>query len=88
MNPRILIAVVVGLVLVAFGAFYFALGRDAERFSRQPRRRDRGASSAADCRSAASPPAPPRPRPPSIEAEIAPSEHAEAAGAAETELHR
>ncbi len=83
MDPRILIAVVVGLVLVAFGGFYFALGprssdallpaavADRQRRPAPPRRWRR-------CRHAACAAAPPpMATPASIEAEIVLSEHAE-----------
>ena len=75
MDPRILIAVVVGLVLVAFGGFYFALGPPPNGAILPP-------AQTATPSSAAVPPVAPVPPPPmataaSIESEIALSEHAE-----------
>ena len=79
MDHRILIAVVVGLVLVAFGGFYFALGpHPASRSCRRPCRRASDAVQrrrAARRRAAAAPP--PLATAESIEAEIALSDHAE-----------
>ena len=83
MNPRTLIAVVVGLVLVAFGGFYFALkpARQRRRSCRRalppaqtatPVQRRRAGAVARRRR-----PPPPMATPASIEAEIARSEHAE-----------
>ena len=82
MDLRILIAVVFGLVLVAFGGFYFALGPHSTELPLPPAQT--AAPSTAPS-SAALPPvvvAPPSPPPPmatpeSIEGEIALSEHAE-----------
>ena len=91
MDPRILIAVVVGLVLVAFGGFYFALRPALRRRCSLPPAADQPrAARLRACRlpplpcrrrlAAASPPPPappPMATPASIEAEIAQSEHAE-----------
>ena len=81
MDLRILIAVVFGLVLVAFGGFYFALGPHSTELPLPP------APTAPPPGAALPPvvvPAPPPPPPPppmatpeSIEGEIAQSEHAE-----------
>ena len=94
MNPRILIAVVVGLVLVAFGGFYFAL---------KPHANDRAPAAAAarlppaqtaTPSSAAAPPVvvPPPPPPMATAGEHRSRDRAvgtcRAAGAAEEELHR
>jgi hypothetical protein len=75
MDPRSLIAVVVGLVLMAFGGFYFALGLHPNGTLPSPARTVTPSS-------AAVPPVPPLPAPTvattaSIETEIALSEHAE-----------
>jgi hypothetical protein len=79
MNPRTLMAVVVGLVLVALGGFYFALKPHANNALRPP---VLPPAQTATPSSAASPPVvmplpPPAATPASIEAEIALSEHAE-----------
>ena len=81
MDLRILIAVVFGLVLVAFGGFYFALGPHSTELPLPP------APTAPPPGAALPPvvvPAPPPPPPPpamatpeSVEGEIAQSEHAE-----------
>lgn len=77
MNARILVAVVVGLVVVAFGGFYYALS---------PRSSDLAvpvAKTAVPSSTAVPPVVPPPPAPPpmataaSVEAELAQSEHAE-----------
>jgi hypothetical protein len=80
MNPRILIAVVVGLVLVAFGGFYFALKPQANIALVPPPllpAQTATPSSAASPPVVVPPPAPPMATPESIEAEIALSEYAE-----------
>jgi hypothetical protein len=80
MDPRVLTAAVIGLVLMALGAFYFALSpRSGEAILIPPK--------PAPSPSAAAPPVPaaipPQPAPPpmatpaSVEAELALSEHAE-----------
>jgi len=77
MSPRILVAVVVGLVLVAFGGFYFALKPHATDALLPPALPP---AQTATPSSAAAPPVvvpPPPATPASIEAEIALSEHAE-----------
>src|SRR5438105_3807039 len=80
MDPRILIAVVLGLVLVAFGGFYFALGPHSTDITLPP------AQTATPSSAAVPPVVPPPPAPPpmatadSVEAEIALSEHAELQG--------
>ena len=79
MNPRTLMAVVVGLVLVAFGGFYFALkphANDALLPPALPPAQTATPSSAA-APPVVVPPPPPPATPASIEAEIALSEHAE-----------
>src|SRR5205823_1213037 len=83
MDLRILIAVVFGLVLVAFGGFYFALGPHSTEppLPSAPTAPPPGAPGAA-VPTVVTPPAPPPPPPPmatpeSIEGEIAQSEHAE-----------
>ena len=79
MDHRILIAVVAGLVLVAFGGFFFALGPGASDPLLPPART--AAPSSAALPPVLPPLAPPAPpplaTPASIEAEIALSEHAE-----------
>jgi hypothetical protein len=82
MNPRILLAVVVGLVLVALGGFYFALrphSNDALLPPPLPPAQTVTPSSAAAPPVVVPPPPapPPMATPASIEAEIARSEHAE-----------
>jgi hypothetical protein len=81
MNPRILIAVVVGLVLVAVGGFIFALlppTNDALRSTALPPAQTATPSSAAVPAVLPLPPAaPPMATSASIEAELALSEHAE-----------
>ena len=85
MNPRTLIAVVVGLVLVAFGGFYFALRPHANDAlcllplapPAAPTGRALPAAGARRPPSLPPPPPPPMATPASIEAEIALSEHAE-----------
>ena len=91
MNPRIFIAVVVGLVLVAFGGFYFALGPHANDALPPPAKYAAPASPAPPAAVAPAPvetvpwavtPAPTAPPPPmataeGIEAEFALSEQAE-----------
>jgi hypothetical protein len=80
MDLRILIAVVFGLVLVAFGGFYFALGPHSTELPLPPAQT---ATPAAPSGTAVppvvvpAPPPPPMATPESIEAEIAQSEHAE-----------
>ncbi len=80
MDPRILIAVVIGLVLVAFGGFYAALSSRTGDAVLPPARTAMPSGPAVP---AVVPPPPPPPAPPpmatpaSIEAEIALSEHAE-----------
>ena len=78
MNPRTLMAVVAGLVLVAFGGFYFALKPHANDALLPPALPP---AQTATPSSAAAPPVVLPPPPPataaSIEAEIALSEHAE-----------
>ena len=79
MNPRTLMAVVAGLVLVAFGGFYFALkphANDALLPPALPPAQTATPSSAA-APPVVVPPPPPPATPASIEAEIALSEHAE-----------
>jgi hypothetical protein len=79
MNPRTLMAVVAGLVLVAFGGFYFALkphANDALLLPALPPAQTASPSSAA-APPVVVPPPPPPATPASIEAEIALSEHAE-----------
>jgi hypothetical protein len=79
MDPRGLIAVVVGLVLLAFGGFYFALGLH----SKDPLVPPAPTATASGAAAPSAPSAPPsRPTPAmatssSIETEIAQSEHAE-----------
>jgi hypothetical protein len=80
MNPRTFIAVVVGLVLVAFGGFYFALkphANDALVPPVLPPVQTATPSSTAAPPVVAPPPPPPAATPASIETEIAQSEHAE-----------
>jgi hypothetical protein len=86
MDLRILIAVVFGLVLMAFGGFYFALGPHSTELplpapSPPPPAQTATPLGAVPPREAAAPPIPPLPppmaTPESIEAEIARSEHAE-----------
>src|SRR4051794_35838551 len=76
MDLRILIAVVFGLVLVAFGGFYFALGPHSTELPLQP-----GQTATAPVAAlppvVAAPPPPPVATPESIEGEIALSEYAE-----------
>jgi hypothetical protein len=78
MNPRTLLAVVAGLVLVAFGGFYFALKPHANDAHLPPALPP---AQTATPSSAAAPPVVLPPPPPataaSIEAEIALSEHAD-----------
>ena len=79
MNPRALMAVVVGLVLMALGGFYFALkphANDALLPPALPPAQTATPSSAA-APPVVVPPPPPPATPASIEAEIALSEHAE-----------
>lgn len=79
MNPRTLMAVVVGLVLVALGGFYFALKphtNNALRPQALPPAQTATPSSAASPPVVVPPPPPPATAA-SIEAEIALSEHAE-----------
>jgi hypothetical protein len=79
MNPRTLMAVVAGLVLVAFGGFYFALKPHANDALLPPALPP--AQTATPSSAAAPPVVVPPPPPPataaSIDAEIALSEHAE-----------
>lgn len=81
MDVRILIAVVVGLVVVAFGGFYFALKQPAREFvapSAQIAGSSRPASPATPGTPAVAPPSAPKlATPEAIEAEIASSDHAE-----------
>jgi hypothetical protein len=86
MDLRILIAVVFGLVLVALGGFYFALGPHSTELplpapSSPPPAQTATPLGAVPPREAAAPPIPPSPpamaTPETIEAEIAQSEHAE-----------
>ena len=83
MNPRILIGVVVGLVLVALGGFYFALKPHANNALVAPALPpvQTAAPSSAAMPPVVVPPPPPAPpplaTPAGIEAEIALSEHAE-----------
>lgn len=82
MDHRILIAVVAGLVLVAFGGFYFALAPRASDPLLPPVRTATSSSSGGAVPSALapvppSPAPPPRATPASVEVEIAQSEHAE-----------
>ena len=83
MNPRILIGVVVGLLLVALGGFYFALKPHANNALVAPALPpvQTAAPSSAAMPPVVVPPPPPAPpplaTPASIEAEIALSEHAE-----------
>src|SRR3954463_11847037 len=72
MDLRILIAVVFGLVLMAFGGFYYALGPHSAEPPLPPAQ-----TPGAAVPPAAAPPPPPMATPESIEAEIAQSEHAE-----------
>jgi hypothetical protein len=80
MNPRILVAVVVGLVLVAFGGFYFALKPHANSALLPPPALpppQTATPSSAAAPVVVPPPPPPMATPASIEAEIAQSEHAD-----------
>ena len=78
MDLRILIAVVVGLVLVAFGGFYFALGPHSTELPLPPAPSVApGAAVPPVVAPPAPPPPPPMATPESIEGEIAQSEHAE-----------
>jgi hypothetical protein len=82
MDLRILIAVVFGLVLVAFGGFYFALGPHSPALPLPPAPPAPTAPSPGAALPPVVVPAPPPPPPPmatpeSIEGEIAQSEHAE-----------
>ena len=83
MDLRILIAVVFGLVLVAFGGFYFALGPHSTELplpAPPPAAQTAAPQGAVPQPEAATPPIPPPPpkaTPESIEGEIALSEHAE-----------
>ena len=85
MDLRILIAVVFGLVVVAFGGFYYALGPHTTDLPLPPAPTAPPPVAAlpADVAPQPPPPQPPSPPPPpmatpeSIEAEIALSEHAE-----------
>jgi hypothetical protein len=74
MDLRILIAVVFGLVLMAFGGFYYALGPHSAEPALPPAQTPGAAVPPA---AAPPPPPPPMATPESIEAEIAQSEHAE-----------
>ena len=82
MDFRILIAVAVALVAVAFGGFYFALSsRQHEPLAASQPRPARTAEATAPAPPAAPPPAQPaKATPESIEAEIAKSDHAELQG--------
>lgn len=83
MNPRTLIAVVIGLLLVAFGGFYFALKPNANNALLAPPAlppvQTTTPSSPGSRHVVVPPPPPPAPTatPASIEAEIALSDHAE-----------
>jgi hypothetical protein len=79
MDLRILIAVVFGLVLVAFGGFYFALGPHSTELPLPPAPTapPPGAALPPAVVPAPPPPPPPMATPESIEGEIAQSEHAE-----------
>ena len=80
MNSRALMAVVVGLVLVAFGGFYFALKPHANDALLPPPAlppAQTATPSSAAAPPVVVPPPPPPATPASIEAEIALSEHAE-----------
>jgi hypothetical protein len=74
MDPRSLIAVVIGLVLVAFGGFYFALGLHPNGTLPPPPRTVTPSSAVPPV---LPPPAPPMATAASMETEIALSEHAE-----------
>jgi hypothetical protein len=87
MDLRILIAVVFGLVLLASGGFYFALGPHSTELPLPPAQTAKSQSTAPGAPSGtavppvvaqpAPPPPPPMATPESIEGEIAQSEHAE-----------
>jgi hypothetical protein len=74
MDARTLIAVVVGLVLVAFGGFYFALGPQSNSLPLPPALNATPSSAAVP--PVVQPPPPPMATAASLEAEIAQSEHA------------
>ena len=77
MDLRILIAVVFGLVLAAFGGFYFALGPHSTEPPLPPAPSVAPGAAVPPVVVAPPPPPPPMATPASIEGEIALSEHAE-----------